>query len=370
LKILCFADYHLGVKTYGKLDPETGLNTREIQTLGILDEMVDYAIDNKIEVIIAAGDMYKNNLPTPTLQNEFNKRLKRASDAGIIILLLDGNHDVSRMETTTSALKSFDTFDIPNAVHTRFHKEYNYKGIKFVFLPTYHTKEQIEDIINNTDYSDPVIFIGHMTIRGALMNDWLIEDKEIFIDVDAFKKPNVLAVVLGHLHKHQVLCKDPLIFYTGSTQRVDFNEEKQTKGFIVLDINDSWVEPEFIEVQSQNFLTIKMSLIGSENPTKDVIDEITNKMAKVKDAIVRIRLDVDETIRLDEKKIYEYVYKLGASTVLDIQKSFEQQKLIKDAALNEHVSIEKGLELYYKDKPRSKERIQLGKEIIKKIGEE
>ena len=369
MKILCFGDFHIGVRTYGRIDPMTGLNTREIQTLGILDEMVDYAINNKVEVIIAAGDMYKNNFPSPTLQNEFNKRLKKATDNNIVLLLLDGNHDVSKMETTASALKSFDTFDIQNAVHTRFHKEYIHNGIKFVFLPTYHTKEQIEEIIKNTDYSIPVIFIGHMTIRGAFMNDWLIEDKEVFIDVDAFKKPNVLAVVLGHLHKHQVLCKSPLMFYTGSTQRIDFNEEKQSKGFVVLDINDFGVESKFIEVNSQKFLTIKLDLVGSTNPTKEVIDEITKNKIKVKDAIVRIRVDVDDTIKIDERKIYEYVCNLGADTVLDIQKSFEQQKLIKDAELNEHVSIEKGLELYYKDKPRSKERIELGKEIIKKLEE-
>jgi len=370
MKILCFADYHLGTKVYGRIDPITGLNTRELQTLGVLDEIVDYAINNNIEVIIAAGDMYKNNLPTPTLQNEFNKRLKRASDANITVLLLDGNHDVSKMETTTSALKSFDTFDIQNVVHTRFHKEFVHNGIKYVFLPTYHTREQIEEIVTNTTYDIPTIFIGHMSVQGALMNDWLIAEKEIYIDHKIFNQPNVLAVVMGHLHKHQVLSEWPLVFYTGSTQRIDFNEEKQPKGFVVLDIKGKTVNYEYIEIESQKFLTIKLNLVGTDNPTKMVLDEITTKTQKIKDAIVRIKLDVDETIKLDERKIYESIYNLGASTVLDIQKSFEQQKVVKEAELNEHISIEKGLELYYKDKPRSKERIQLGKEIIKKINEE
>ena len=29
-KILTFADYHLGPRTYGSIDPETNLNTREL----------------------------------------------------------------------------------------------------------------------------------------------------------------------------------------------------------------------------------------------------------------------------------------------------------------------------------------------------
>lgn len=369
MKILVFADLHVGVKTYGKLDPISGLNTREIQTLNILDEMITYAIDNNIEMIIAAGDMYKNSMPTPTLQNEFNKRLKRASDAGIITLLLDGNHDVSKMENMASPLKSFDTFNIPNIIHTRFHKEYNYKDIKFVFLPTHHTKEQIEDIIKNTDYTNPVIFIGHMTIRGAMLNDWLLEQKETYIEVEAFKRPNILAVALGHLHKHQVLCAEPLIFYTGSAQRIDFNEENQSKGFVVLNINDNIIDYEFIEVESQKFLTIKLDLIGVDNPTDFIIAELNKKKESIKDAIVRVKVDIDEAVKINERQVYEHIYLLNASNVLDIQKSFERQKIIKNAELTEYVSIEKGLEIYYKDKVRSKERIELGKKIIKKLEE-
>lgn len=374
MKILSFADYHIGVKTHGKTDPTTGLNTRELQTLKVLDEMVDYAIEKEIKVMVAAGDMYKNSLPSPTLQEEFNKRIVRAAKAGINVLILDGNHDVSKMSQMCSPLKPFSTFQIDNVWHTRCHAEVKVQvgneRVKFVFLPTYHTKEEIEDICKNTVYDgDPIIFIGHMTIKNALLNDWLVEDKEIFVDAEAFDRPGVAAAILGHLHKHQILSRSPLVFYTGSTQRIDFNEERQEKGFVVLDVDmNSNVKHEYVEIESQKFCTLKFSLEGDENATNKILQDMTMNEMRIKDAIVRVQIELDEVTKLDEKRIYEYAYELGAANILNLQKKNMADKALRNSELTEHVSIEKGLELYYKSKPRGEQRIKLGKDIIRQSG--
>ena len=52
MKILCFADTHVGVKTYGKIDKNTGLNEREVQTIDLLNQIVDYAINERIDVLV------------------------------------------------------------------------------------------------------------------------------------------------------------------------------------------------------------------------------------------------------------------------------------------------------------------------------
>ena len=43
-------------------------------------------------------------------------------------------------------------------------------------------------------------------------------------------------VALGHVHKHQVLCKDPYVVYPGSIERVDFSEEQEAKGYILVEL--------------------------------------------------------------------------------------------------------------------------------------
>lgn len=369
MKLLCFADTHIGVKAHGKLDPTTGFNTREIQSLNTLEEVCDYAINNNIEVVIFAGDMYKNSMPSPSLQDEVNKRIKKVADAGINFLILDGNHDVSKMENFVSPLKGFKTFSIKNVYHTRFHNEIIIDGYRFVFLPTYHTKEEIEKIVEQTNYDLPVIFIGHMSIKDALLNDWTVADKEVYIDLEIFNKSNVAAVVLGHLHKYQILNSNPLVFYTGSTQRIDFNEERQPKGFVVLDVNGTNVTNEYIEVESQKFHTSKHKFDNEALATSLIVDDLKKDAKKIKDAIVRVQVEMDELTKINDKDIYEAAYALGAANVLNIQKIVNSDKAVRNAELTEHVSIEKGLELYYKDKPRGEQRIKLGKEIMKKVEE-
>lgn len=375
MKVLCFADFHLGVKVYGKTDHVTGLNTREINALNILDSIVDYAIDNKIDIIAFAGDAYKNNIPVPSLQDEFNKRIKRAADNNIIVLLLDGNHDVSKLSTSSSPLKQFGTLSVNNVIHTKEYYEYTYnknnESYKFVFLPTHHTKEDIENILDNVDTSIPTIFLGHLTIKGALLNDWLIEDKEIYIESDKFKKDGVLAVILGHLHKFQILEEKPLMFYTGSSERIDFNEENQKKGFVVLDIKDSIVNYEFVEVDAQRFLTIKLD-ITSQNDAQQYIEKFLScKKNEIFNSIVRIKLDLNEETKIDEKSIYECLNSYGAYHILNIQKNFVDCVLSdRNSNITENINVFNALELYYKDKNRADERIKIGKELISQVEED
>ena len=73
MKLICFADTHAGVKNYGRLDKNSGLNEREIQTLGLLNEVVEYAINNFADGVVFAGDMYHKNMPSPTLVNKVNE---------------------------------------------------------------------------------------------------------------------------------------------------------------------------------------------------------------------------------------------------------------------------------------------------------
>jgi len=88
LKILHFADLHLGVETYGRLDPTTGLSSRLLDSLSALDQVVDYAIDNRVDLVLFCGDAYKSREPTQTQQREFARRINRLSTSNIPIFLL------------------------------------------------------------------------------------------------------------------------------------------------------------------------------------------------------------------------------------------------------------------------------------------
>ena len=71
MRILHFSDLHIGVENYGRIDPTTGLSTRLGDFLAALDQVVDFALENDVDLVLLAGDVYKGRDPSQTHQREF-----------------------------------------------------------------------------------------------------------------------------------------------------------------------------------------------------------------------------------------------------------------------------------------------------------
>ena len=72
MKFLHIADIHLGVETHGKLNPQTGLNTRFEDFLTTFDKALEMAFEEGIELVVFSGDAYLTQDPTPTQQKAFS----------------------------------------------------------------------------------------------------------------------------------------------------------------------------------------------------------------------------------------------------------------------------------------------------------
>ena len=105
MKICCIADIHVGVRSYSKVDPQTHFAYRELETLNTFKRVVTSCIDNHIPILLIAGDIYHSSVSSPMLQDEVNKILYYASTNNIKVLILDGNHDLKKLDTAVSALK-------------------------------------------------------------------------------------------------------------------------------------------------------------------------------------------------------------------------------------------------------------------------
>ena len=114
LRVLHFADAHIDIANYGRHDPDTALPIRVMDFLGALDQIVEQAIAEPVDLVIFAGDAYKDRNPQPTFQREWGKRLMRLSQAGIPTVLLVGNHDVSPAAGRAHTIQEFSTLEVPN----------------------------------------------------------------------------------------------------------------------------------------------------------------------------------------------------------------------------------------------------------------
>ena len=328
MRILHFADLHIGVENYGRIDPETGLSTRLLDFLQALDEVVEYALSQNIDLVLLAGDAYKSRDPNQTHQRELAKRLATLSSAGIPVFLLLGNHDRPNAIGRATAIEIFNTLQVPNLYVGDEIKTYvveTPKGsLQITALPwprrsmlfsredtrslsVEEVNERIQDLFTRgiqqaaerLDPDIPAILTGHITVSGATLGS----ERSMMLGQDHFLLPSSIHlpafdyIALGHIHKHQVLRENPLMVYSGSLQRVDFGEEKDPKGFCVIDLDPSrtqgkrLVDFRFQQVNARNFTTIDVNVPQeSRNPTQDILHAIGRH--NVEGAIVRLRISL------------------------------------------------------------------------------
>ena len=327
MRVLHFSDLHIGVENYGRTDPNTGLSTRLGDFLAALDELVEFALSNQVDLVVLAGDAYKGRDPSQTHQREFAIRLRRLSAAGIPTFLLAGNHDLPAMASRANAVEIFATLDVPNVyVGSRLanHTISTPAGpVQIVAVPwptrgamlardesrglsIEQIRQATEDrmtaaIMRNVETLDPdtpAILTGHVTVNGATTGTErsMMLGNDHVLNMSAIGQPQLEYVALGHIHKHQVLrAAAPVVAYSGSLQRVDFSEESDGKGFCVVDINPQaprgqrLQDFQFHPIGARPFVTVAATVPDVEaNPTDFVVRAIGRR--EVAGAIVRLRI--------------------------------------------------------------------------------
>ena len=83
IRVLHFADIHIGMENFGRIDPATGVNQRVLDFIIRLEEIVNYALEHEADLVIFAGDAFKTRDPNTTYQREFARQIMRLSRANV-----------------------------------------------------------------------------------------------------------------------------------------------------------------------------------------------------------------------------------------------------------------------------------------------
>ena len=70
MKILHFADLHLGVESYGHVDPKTGLSSRLDDFLSALDQVIDCALKEKVDLVRKADKIVSEEVEKSDLEEK------------------------------------------------------------------------------------------------------------------------------------------------------------------------------------------------------------------------------------------------------------------------------------------------------------
>ena len=341
VKLLHFADAHIDMANYGRQDPESGLPLRVLDFLKSLDTIIDTAVEEQVDLVVFAGDAYKDRSPAPTFQREWERRIMRLSNAAIPTILLVGNHDLSPSLGRAHALEEFATLEVPHihvADRPMFYTPELLGGLPvqvlampwisrsgmlaYLDLPpkgpgeiAEMLEERITEIIHGwLEKLDPVlptILTAHASVQGASFGGerTVMLGSDLVLPGSLVKDKRLDYTALGHIHKPQNLNEDghPPVIYPGSIERVDFGEARDKKFFIVAEINKGETRVEWRELTGiRRFIDCPCTLTSDEDVTGQLRKALP-PAGQIQDAIIRITIDYprDWEALIDEASLRE-----------------------------------------------------------------
>jgi exonuclease SbcD len=342
MRLLHFADAHIDMANYGKHDPETGLPLRVLDFLKALDTIVDAAISEKVDMVIFAGDAYKDRSPAPTFQREWGKRIIRLSRAKIPTLLLVGNHDLSPASGRAHAIQEFDTLEVP---YVRvLQKPQFYRPADLWDLPVQviampwvsrsglmasievsgtdpqevyskiegRISELVEAWVEEADRSLPLIFTAHASVEGAVFGAerMVMLGSDLVLPTSLVKDRRLDYVALGHIHKPQDLNEGyhPPVIYPGSIERVDFGEAMDDKFYVIAEIACGATTVEWRKLEGTRPFIERFAMLQSSDNVTEFLTFNLPEPKQMSGAIVRLTVEYPRELDvfIDEMALRKY----------------------------------------------------------------
>ncbi|NRQ33334.1 exonuclease SbcCD subunit D [Nonomuraea sp. NN258] len=261
MKILHTADWHVGKILKGR--------SRADEHRAVLRELVQLAREEDVDAVIVAGDLFDTSAPTPESQSLVLPTLMALREDGRDVVVLAGNHDnphlleVYRPVLGALGIHVVGAFRRPDRGGTLEFTARSGEPVRLAVLPFLSHRYVVRAaevlaggaVDHNRDYAGRVAeligaltagFAGDtvnlVTTHGTLPNGRFgggeREAQSIFsyyFEATAFPATTQYAA-LGHLHRRQQIAGPCPIWYSGSPIAVDFGEERNTPGALLITV--------------------------------------------------------------------------------------------------------------------------------------
>ncbi|GAH69149.1 unnamed protein product, partial [marine sediment metagenome] len=265
-----------------------------------LEQVLDQAFELGIDAVLFAGDAYRTNRPTPTQERELARHIERIGRARVPLVMIVGNHDLPPGPGQASAIEVFRTLKLPN-IHVidrpemiRIETRRGPLQVVCIPYPTRHklfTREDVRQLsedrirqmmeeiltqfitneIEKKNPSEPLVILAHLAVSEANLSGterMMLLAEEPKLLPSALTQSGIDYAALGHIHRFQDLSRgeQPPVVYPGALERIDFGEEKDKKGFVIVDVEPGRGRYQFFPLACRSFVTIEIDLTEEDNP--------------------------------------------------------------------------------------------------------
>ena len=286
IRFIHTADLHLGSPFTGVAGQAAVGRKKIADTIyEAFDRLIEYAVREKPDFILIAGDIYDGEDRALRAQYKFQQGMERLKGAGIPVIISHGNHD--------HLGGGWTRFELPENVHVFDDKvtshSFTVSGNKVTVTGfSYGARHINEAKILEYPQADESSACHIGMLHGSMDGD---SSHAVYAP---FKKEQLLSKnyqywALGHIHLRQILHCDPHIVYPGNIQG-RHRKEAGPKGFYEVKLDNGETEMEFIRTSSVSFDSINVSCEGimHMNELIDACLEAVRKYTAENDAVLAI----------------------------------------------------------------------------------
>lgn len=348
MKILHTADWHIGQFKGPVVD---GVNLRSQDTEKCLEYMVDVAIKERPDIVCISGDIFHQEQIGPVRYSDemihaTNIITSLAHFAGYVIVMRGTpNHDGSgQFRVLKRMLLNVNNVCVvtePFVIKTKYADIACIPGFdKQEFRAKFPGLSADEENLAWTKYISDMVFalraecektpilMAHYTVPGCNMESGqtsFFTNFEPVIPREALIAARYEAVLLGHIHRPQIIEGFDNVFYSGAINAMNFNDEGQDRGFWIHEFNEkgTLVKGHRYTTPYRQFRTITWDPdeVGDYIREGAMYLHRTGISEDVTDKIVRVRYSCtsEQKKALNIPLLQKNLYELGAFYVADIE---------------------------------------------------
>lgn len=348
MKILHTADWHIGQFKGPVVD---GVNLRSQDTVKCLEYMVDVAIKERPDIVCISGDIFHQEQIGPVRYSDemihaTNIITSLAHFAGYVIVMRGTpNHDGSgQFRVLKRMLLNVNNVCVvtePFVIKTKYADIACIPGFdKQEFRAKFPGLSADEENLAWTKYISDMVFalraecektpilMAHYTVPGCNMESGqtsFFTNFEPVIPREALIAARYEAVLLGHIHRPQIIEGFDNVFYSGAINAMNFNDEGQDRGFWIHEFNEkgTLVKGHRYTTPYRQFRTITWDPdeVGDYIREGAMYLHRTGISEDVTDKIVRVRYSCtsEQKKALNIPLLQKNLYELGAFYVVDIE---------------------------------------------------
>jgi exonuclease SbcD len=253
------ADIHLDSPFKGLQSLPTPIRKRIVgSTFVAFDRMIQIAIDEMVDFVLFAGDIFDHSSRSLKAHLHFIKGVEKLAEKNIFSYIVHGNHDPLDGSLWSADLsEKVHVFSSEDVVCIPFIKEGT--EMASIYGISYPTRHVTENLVHRFRKETAVFTIGllHTNCDGSKEHgNYAPCTKQDLL------QSNFDYWALGHIHTRSVLHQHPSIVYPGNTQGRHSREQGE-RGVFLVDVNDrKELQLKFKPVQDVLWLELKFNCSG------------------------------------------------------------------------------------------------------------